>query len=85
VASIEERVGRLERQAQEDRHTVVAGQGAHSHALSLLHSDLADFRGEMGQFRRETAEQFGQVKTELGEIRRALADIAERLPGGSDQ
>jgi hypothetical protein len=73
MASLERRVEHLERNAQEDRHTVAAGQGAHSHALSLVHTELAEFREETGQ-------RLDAVEGQLGEIKSTLAEILGRLP-----
>jgi hypothetical protein len=77
---LEDRVTALERGEQETRHAVTAGLGAHSHALSLLHTEITGFRQEMGQFRDDVRQEFDEVKARLGGIETALAQIAARLP-----
>jgi hypothetical protein len=58
----------------------VAGQGAHSHALSLIHTEVGAFRSEMAEFRQETGDEFAEVNGRLGRIAPALDTILTRLP-----
>ncbi len=68
--SIAELEGRKDRDEPDE---VDAGLHAHSHALSLLHTEVAEFRQEMGEFRDE-------MRRELGQVRDVLAELLRRLP-----
>jgi hypothetical protein len=78
---------RLEHKTNEDRHTIMAGLGAHAFAISLLHRDVAQLRGEFTEFRegmngfREDMNGFrDETRTELAGIKSTLDEVLARLP-----
>jgi hypothetical protein len=69
-AALEARVAELEQQM---RHILPARIDAVAYGLSLVHEDLREFRGEMG-------ERLGSIEIRLDRHGELLGEILRRLP-----
>ena len=72
MATLEDRVTKLEQDVQEIRSDVNAGLRAQAFGLSLVQSEVHDLRGEVGALRAEVQTRFAGVES-------TLAQILERL------
>jgi DNA repair exonuclease SbcCD ATPase subunit len=72
MATLEDRVTKLEQDVQEIRSDIKAGLQAQAFGLSLVQSEAHELRGEVGELRAEMQARFTGVEE-------ALAQILERL------
>jgi hypothetical protein len=86
VATLEDRVTKLESDVQELRSDVTAGLRAQAFVLSLVHAevrdvrtDLAGLRGEVGEVRTEMREGFDALGQRMATVESGIAQILERL------
>lgn len=87
MATLDQRVDALERQAQEDRHLLRAEMAGLSLGLSLLRNDTQALQGEVAELRTEVRAGFARVGGELNalesdmtEVKTTLAEVLRRLP-----
>ena len=76
MATVEERLARLEAGEQRRDHAVDAGLAAQAHGLSLVHADPQAIRTDVADLKGDVAE----LKSDMAEVKLAIGEILARLP-----
>lgn len=79
MATIEDRVTKLEQDVQEIRSDVNAGPRAQAYGLSLVQSEVAEVRTDLAGLRGEAGDLRTEMQTRFAGVESTLQQILERL------